>query len=157
MRQKLEPNQVSLSASLVSALDVWSWESHPKSPSLGLYLYHEDININFDMLCYYECFIKDLANYYYIFWSNRQESNILYNFVFSLILAFIHRKNNGIRNRWLQSLLWLSYSHVFIEFNRVGTLKKITEVHLKTVPRFISCLINRLQFYTVLLQWCCYW
>ena len=98
-------------------------------------------------------FVKHLANHSYIFLLNREESNIVYSFFLSLILGFISREMMGLGVNDLRGLLQLSYrQNLFIEFNRSGTAKKITEIYPKTVPRFISCLLNRLQFNTILLQ-----
>lgn len=99
--------------------------------------------------------MNHLANYYYIFLLNRKRSNILYNFFLSLILGFISREMMGLGMNDLRGLQLSYRQNVFIEFNRLGTSKKkkkITEIQPKTVPRFISCLLNRLQFYTILLQ-----
>ena len=99
--------------------------------------------------------MNHLANYYYIFLLNRKRSNILYNFFLSLIIGFISREMMGLGMNDLRGLQLSYRQNVFIEFNRLGTSKKkkkITEIQPKTVPRFISCLLNRLQFYTILLQ-----
>lgn len=99
--------------------------------------------------------MNHLANDYYIFLLNRKKSNILYNFFLSLILGFISREMMGLGMNDLRGLQLSYRQNLFIEFNRLGTSKKkkkITEIQPKTVPRFISCLLNRLQFYTILLQ-----